>query len=181
MESLKEWATVVKALEDGTQTVLLRKGGILETASGFRVESKKFFLFPTFEHQESNHIKPQFHKFLDEVKQNIPKEGYNLVTSYAEVLDEADVSSEEKISQLSKFHIWSESYIKERRNWMPNKPMKVIFLKTYKISPFEIPIKSEYQGCKSWIDINSEIKGGKPVLTDTEIQSKLEEFRRIVK
>ena len=48
MEGLKEWATVVKALEQGKQTVILRKGGILETASGFNVESKKFFLFPTW-------------------------------------------------------------------------------------------------------------------------------------
>ena len=51
MNALKEWATVVNALENGDQTVLLRKGGILEDSSGFVVESEKFFLFPTFEHQ----------------------------------------------------------------------------------------------------------------------------------
>jgi len=44
MNALKEWATVVKALENGDQTVILRKGGILETASGFKIESKKFLL-----------------------------------------------------------------------------------------------------------------------------------------
>ena len=31
MEGLKEWATVVKALEQGKQTVILRKGGIIQT------------------------------------------------------------------------------------------------------------------------------------------------------
>jgi len=31
MKALKEWATVVKALENGNQIILLRKGGILET------------------------------------------------------------------------------------------------------------------------------------------------------
>ena len=45
MNGLKEWATVVKALENGKQTVILRKGGILETDSGFNVESKEFLLF----------------------------------------------------------------------------------------------------------------------------------------
>ena len=45
MYGLKEWATVVKALEQGKQTVILRKGGILETASGFNIESKNFFYF----------------------------------------------------------------------------------------------------------------------------------------
>jgi len=48
MDALKEWATVVKALENGEQTVILRKGGILETASGFKIEAKKFLLFRFF-------------------------------------------------------------------------------------------------------------------------------------
>jgi len=51
MNALKEWATVVKALENGDQTVLLRKRGILEDSSGLVVESEKFFLFPPLEHQ----------------------------------------------------------------------------------------------------------------------------------
>ena len=116
MDALKEWATVVKALENGEQTVILRKGGILETASGFNVEAKKFILFPTFEHQEVNHIKTSFHKYLIEVKANPPKNGTNSITCYAKVLDEADISSQEKINALSEFHIWSDSYIQERRN-----------------------------------------------------------------
>ena len=66
MEGLKEWATVVKALEQGKQTVILRKGGILETASGFEIESKKFLLFPTWEHQEIKHVKPEYHDFLNQ-------------------------------------------------------------------------------------------------------------------
>ncbi|MBM2819030.1 MAG: hypothetical protein HW410_712 [Nitrosarchaeum sp.] len=61
MESLKEWAAIVSALENGDQTIILRKGGILDVESGFRIESKKFLLYPTQEHQERNHIKPQFY------------------------------------------------------------------------------------------------------------------------
>ena len=79
MEGLKEWATVVKALEQGKQTVILRKGGILETASGFNIESKKFFLFPTWEHQETKHVKPEFHDFLNEVLDKKQKEGFNKI------------------------------------------------------------------------------------------------------
>ncbi|MEK0327406.1 MAG: DUF1802 family protein, partial [Nitrosopumilus sp.] len=64
MYALKEWATIVTALENGEQTVILRKGGILETESGFKIEAKKFLLFPTFEHQEEKNLKPQFHNYL---------------------------------------------------------------------------------------------------------------------
>ena len=180
MDALKEWATVVRALENGDQTVILRKGGILETASGFKIESKKFLLFPTYEHQELIHIKPQFQKYLEDVKKNLPKNEHNKISSYAEILDEVDVSSEEKIDALSSFHIWSDSYIKERRNWMSEKPMKAVFLKVYKVPEFEIPLKSEYHGCKSWIDINEDVKSGKSVLSNSELDSKLKQFKEIV-
>jgi hypothetical protein len=180
MESLKEWAAIVSALENGDQTIILRKGGILDVESGFRIESKKFLLYPTQEHQERNHIKPQFYKYLD-VKSNLKKEGFNRIMSYAEVLGEANISSEDIIKKLSAYHIWSDSYIKERRNWQPGKPMKIAFLKIYKIPPFNTPIKSEYQGCKSWININAEIPVGEAVLSDREIKSKLNEFKEIIK
>lgn len=181
MESLKEWTTIVKALENGVQTILLRKGGILDVASGFKIESKKFLLFPTLEHQDYNHIKPEFHKYLEQVKINPPKTGFNKITSYAEVLSEADILSDETIKKLSRFHIWSDSYINERKKWKPENPFKAVFLKIYKIPEFNTLLKSEYQGCKSWININEEIPVGKAVLSDKEIKSRLEEFKEIIK
>jgi len=180
MKSLKEWATVVKALENGDQTVILRKGGILETSSGFNMESKKFLLFPTFEHQELSHIKPQFQDYLKNVKENIPKEGYNKLSSYAEVIEDVEVSSTDKINELTPFHIWSDSYIAERINWMPEKPMRAVLLRVYKIPEFNIPLKPEYQGCKSWIDINANTETGTSVLMDSELDSRLKKFREIV-
>ena len=180
MDALKEWATIVTALENGEQTVILRKGGILETESGFKIEAKKFFLFPTFEHQEEKNLKPQFHNYLDIVKQNRPQNEHNKITSYAEVVDEVDIKSKEKINALSQFHIWSESYIDERVNWMSEKPIKTVFLKVYKIPEMKIPIKSEYHGCKSWININEDIQTGKPVLSEEELNSRLQKFKEIV-
>lgn len=180
MNALKEWATVVRALESGDQTVLLRKGGILETSSGFAIEAKKFLLFPTFEHQSLDNLKPQFHKYLDIVKEKRPPEGQNTITSYAEVLAEADLTSEEKIGQLSGFHIWSDSYVKTRMYWMPQKALKAVFLKAYKVEGISIPLKPEYQGCKSWIDINANLQSGAPILSESEIKSSLERFKEIV-
>jgi hypothetical protein len=180
MKALKEWATVIKALENGNQTVLLRKGGILETASGFIAESKKFFLFPTYEHQDNESLKSQYYGYLAESRENKPKEGINRITSFAEVVEEQDLDSMEKIERLSPFHIWSDSYIVERMNWMPEKPMKVMFLKVFKMLPTEVPILPDFQGCKSWIELNVNLESGKSVLNDAEIQQKLSEFRRIV-
>lgn len=179
MKALKEWATVVKALENGNQTILLRKGGILETASGFNIESKKFILFPTFEHQDNTSLKSQYYGYLADTRENKPKEGTNQITSFAEVLEEKDLKSMEKVENLSSFHILSDSYVVERMNWMPEKPIKAMFLKVFKIYPIEIPILSDYHGCKSWIELNVNPEAGKSVLSDEELQQKLSEFRRI--
>lgn len=179
MNALKEWATVVKALEAGDQVVLLRKGGILDVASGFVVESRKFFLFPTFEHQSPSNLKPKFHNYLNLVSER-PQNNKNKITSYAEVIAEADITSEEKIKKLSEFHIWSDAYIKTRMNWMPQKAIKAIFLKTYKLDEIEIPLKPEYQGCKSWININANVDAGIPVFGESELKSKLEKFMEVV-
>ena len=181
MDALKEWATVVKALEQGKQTVILRKGGILETASGFNIESKKFFLFPTWEHQEIKYVKPEFHNFLKEVLNKKPDEGFNKISSYAKILYEKDIESNDVISDLSSFHVWSDSYIQERRNWMPEKPMKAVFLRTIKIPEFILPLEPEFSGCKSWIELNSDFQEGESVLRDVEIEEKLKEFKEIIK
>src|SRR5574337_1348443 len=108
IKALKEWATVIKALENGNQTVLLRKGGILETASGFKIEAPKFALFPTYEHQNNASLKSQFYGYLADARESQPREGYNRISAVAEVLEERDVSSMEKIEWLSPFHIWSD-------------------------------------------------------------------------
>ena len=180
MNGLKEWATVVKALENGKQTVILRKGGILETASGFEIESKKFLLFPTWEHQEIKHVKSEYHDFLNQTLNHKPREGYNIITSIAEVLDHRDISSNNIIDDLSSFHVWSNEYIKERINWMPEKPLKAIFLKVYTFPQIEIPLQSDFEGCKSWIELNSNQNSGQSVLTDLEIETELKKFREIV-
>jgi hypothetical protein len=180
MHALKEWATVVKALEEGKQTVILRKGGILETASGFNIESKKFFLFPTWEHQETKHVKPEFHEFLNSVLNKKPEEGFNKISSYAEILFEKDIESNNVINNLSSFHVWSDSYIQERRNWMPEKPMKAVFLKIIKIPEFNLPLQPEFSGCKSWIELNSNFQEGELALKDNKIEERLQKFKEIV-
>ena len=180
MKALKEWATVITALENGDQTVLLRKGGILETSSGFKVEDKKFALFPTYEHQDNSSLKSQFYRYLADVREQKPRDGFNRITSYAEVLAEHDVSSMQKIEELSDFHIWSDSYMVERMNWMPAKPMTAIFLKVYKVVSTEIPVLPEYHGCKSWIELNVNSESGSAVLNEADLQQRLSEFRGIV-
>src|SRR2546422_7954614 len=62
--ALKEWAAVCRALEEGRQILLLRKGGILEAIGGFELEHPQFFLFPTYLHQNAQMLKEPERKRL---------------------------------------------------------------------------------------------------------------------
>ena len=61
LAALKEWAIVCKAIEDGNQILLFRKGGIMEFRNGFELKFKNFFLSPTFEHQSKESIRNGYH------------------------------------------------------------------------------------------------------------------------
>ena len=63
---------------------------------------------------------------------------------------------------------------------MPEKPMKAILLNTVKIPEFNLPLKQEFSGCKSWIELNSNFLEGESALRNNEIEEKLQEFKEIV-
>jgi len=53
----KEWALVCEALGGGTQSIILRKGGIAEGRDGFRFKHDEFLLFPTLFHEQLSKTK----------------------------------------------------------------------------------------------------------------------------
>ena len=63
---------------------------------------------------------------------------------------------------------------------MTEKPIKAVFLRTYKIPQIEIPLEPEFEGCKSWIELNSNQNSVQAVHTDIEIETGLKKFREIV-
>ena len=62
--ALKEWSAVVRALLDGRQRVLLRKGGIHEKR--FEVAAQEFLLFPTVAHSHTERVRREHRHLLDE-------------------------------------------------------------------------------------------------------------------
>ena len=56
--ALKEWAVVVRAVREGRQILLLRKGGLADENGVFQLKEREFFLYPTYEHQKAALLKP---------------------------------------------------------------------------------------------------------------------------
>jgi hypothetical protein len=157
--ALKEWAIVCKALEDGRQVLLLRKGGIMEYRQGFDVKHYNFLLYPTFEHQSKESIQVDYADKLDIVSKDRPKsDKKNQITSYARTVLVKHVTDSSLLKGLQKYHIWSDRYVSVRMNYNPKRPMSIILLRVYKLdNPIEVDVKSEWLGCKSWISIDSHL------------------------
>ncbi|WOV92449.1 MAG: DUF1802 family protein [Candidatus Nitrosoabyssus spongiisocia] len=176
MKSLKEWAGVVRALGDGSQSILLRKGGLLDTPSGFQIVSDKFLLFPTFEHQQSTFVKPQFSHYLDTTN---PNEGKISITLCAKVVSHADITQVQALA-FSDFHIWSDEFVNMRAKWKPENLFKVLLLRVYRITPVIIPYLPEYKGCRSWINIENHFDDQIPIINDDSFNELYTKFVSLI-
>ena len=57
--AFKEWADICRALALGRQAIILRKGGIAERGGSFQAEHTRFWLYPTYVHQQRSGIRPE--------------------------------------------------------------------------------------------------------------------------
>lgn len=197
MLALKEWSIICKALEDGNQTILLRKGGILEYKKGFEIRQKSFLLFPTLEHQTEEYLQSKYLQTYDLLLRGNKSECIQNKTNTLWVLARIEAIQEfhdhEMLPELEKYHIWNEKYVNMRMNYNPKKPMNALLLRVYKLpQPISIDVNPEWAGCKSWIDIDISEKYGnqfgsvpkmfeqsEPVIKDKEFQRIFENFMEI--
>lgn len=168
--ALKEWAVAVRALAGGQQIVMLRKGGIAEETRDFRVQSSSFYLFPTYEHQRRELLKPEHQGGIDAVMDGWTKEQATArIDCFAEVTDDLELLQEDKLPRLAPYHIWTDSFAEERLRWKRKQPLHVLIVRAYRLAePVEIPVKPEYSGCKSWIEVEPPIAAGQliPAVAD---------------
>lgn len=188
--ALKEWAVAIQALENGSQLILLRKGGIIEETRDFRLESKTFFLYPTYEHQKKDLLKKEYQPGFEEIVTAWDKKAETVaITSYADAVMDLEIFDQDELDLLFPFHIWTEYFAEERLKWKKLEPLHVLILRVYKLAePLVIPVLPEYNGCKSWIQLQLDgseaaltpnIKGN-PVLTDEQFDEIVTEIRQAI-
>ncbi|WP_052339875.1 DUF1802 family protein [Gorillibacterium massiliense] len=183
--AFKEWAVAVNALAEGKTILLLRKGGIAEETKDFQLESHSFFLFPTYEHQKANLVKAKYRGFWSEAQAEMNPEAEDIVSIVcrAEVVEDLEIFSLEELEQLRDFHIWTDDFAEERLRWKKKNPLHALLLRVYKLSePVPIPRLEEYGGCKSWIQLQTDIHGdiGIPVLTDAEFAEQVWKIKHLL-
>ena len=178
--ALKEWAVTVHSLSQGQQILLLRKGGIHEEGKDFRVIHSEFLLYPTYEHQREDLLKPEHQSTLSQLLSELPRSETITFTHWAKTEEIIEVSDQEKVDELSPHHIWANEYAQSRLHWKPMLPLSIMLLRVYKIEqPVKVPFIPEYGGCTSWVEVIPTINLGnmKPVLTDQEFRRQVDEIK----
>jgi hypothetical protein len=153
--ALKEWAVVCRALEQGRQTVLLRKGGIYEAAGEFEVENREFLLFPTYLHQNLKMLKESEHAGF-EPRSAEPDQV--TITAACVVTDIIELKSRPQVDAIDDEHVWTAPLIDMRFNYRPDNPLYLLLVRAHRLQkPVLLANTAAYAGCKSWVPLESPV------------------------
>jgi hypothetical protein len=197
--AFKEWAVTVRALAEGEQLITLRKGGIREDNKHFEIEHDRFFLYPTFDHQQVGMVRethrPELARALEEgvwadgeppasaldSPTGVPQPERVRIRAWAEVAASYLITDPRAVDALSPFYVWTPDYAEKRLRWKRRHPLHVILLRTYRIPrPVTVKVRDEYLGCRSWLELHRDLPfEGTPVLSDEEFERAAEEIEAI--
>lgn len=145
--AFKEWAGVCRALAEGRQSLILRKGGIAEGPGGFRPEYDAFWLYPTRVHQAEQGL-----------REPTPDEetGGDTIALGALAVVElvAFADREERLGPLTDLHVWTDETIRRRFHY--RRPgLWVLGVRVFRRpEPYRIAATPEHAGCKTWVPLD---------------------------
>ena len=174
--AFKEWSLVCDALGSGTQSLILRKGGIHEGRGGFSFDQDQFALFPTLFHEQEKHLRddPQFQVKKSQAAEYQPEDEVT-INCWAQLSCVWNLTSWQTIKELEPHHIWSRSTIRERFEWSKSSGdqpgIKMALVRVYRLGqPWTIQYQRNHGGCRSWLELQeiprSSWETRSPVLDD---------------
>jgi hypothetical protein len=164
--AFKEWAVICQALAQGRQTLILRKGGIAEVGGSFRVEHDRFWLYPTFVHQQRNGIVPDALPLLAQAEAERPPDHQVRLSHFAEVAGVFDIPDLTRSLILEGLHLWSRQTVEARFAYR-RLGLTALAVRIWRVpTPVLVTETPEYAGCRSWVDLGQSLptEGATPVL-----------------
>jgi hypothetical protein len=180
--AFKEWAVICKALAEGRQALILRKGGISESGGVFKPEHARFWLYPTYLHQQRDGIKREAASLLQSAEDDRPPEGTIRLRHFAEVSGVFIARHLDDALALDRLHLWSEETVRKRFAYR-EPGLYVLPVRIYR-APASIDLveSPEYEGCKTWVQLERDLpeEGAAAVLDARSYAEILEEIDRIL-
>jgi hypothetical protein len=166
--AFKEWAVICRALAQGRQGLILRKGGIAEESGEFRLEHARFWLYPTYVHQQHTSIIAPYCPLLDDALADRPPARVVRLTHFAEIPRAYRAGTLQEALSLAGLHGWTPQAITTRFHYR-TAGLYVLPARVYRVpAALELPETPVYAGCKSWVELSCELPTNQalPVLSD---------------
>ena len=151
--AFKEWAVICRALAQGRQHVILRKGGIVEPGGRFELTHREFLLMPTFLHQSAESLVPEARDLLIDIDADQPPPNTVVFRHRARVTDAIRIESLEELDRFRGQHVWADHVVAERfHRWRDE--LHVLTVEVSALGePLVVPWRESFGGCKSWVDV----------------------------
>lgn len=165
--AFKEWAAICQALGQGRQSIVLRKGGIAEN---FEPEQTRFWLFPTYLHQQETSLRDDARPLLEQALADKPTDDMVHLSHFAEVTGIYHVRELMPALMLAHLHLLSEATVRQRFEYR-TPGLYVFCLRVFAVPvAHALPSRPEYAGCKSWVELEQplSIVGARPVILDQQ-------------
>ncbi len=173
--AFKEWAGVCGALLAGHQSLILRKGGVAETAGEFRPDHSAFWMYPTIVHQAEQGLRTPTLAPTHPIDPTVvPIEALAVVEWLGRV------ETLNQLEALAPWHDWTEATIRGRFDYRRPGLWALVVRVYRRPEPWPLAVTPEQLGCKTWVPLDPAITtaGTEAVLASTELAERLAAIRR---
>jgi hypothetical protein len=174
--ALKEWAVLVDAMARGDIIAMVRKGGIREQRAGFEVRHARFLLYPTFFHENPDHLAERFHPMLEAAQRRRPESGTVRIEHVSEVLAVWNISDIAILPSVAHEHGMAPAAVESRFHYRGKPHVRLVAVRTLALAePVVIPEAPRYAGCVSWLELDMDIavERARPVVAEAELRQRL--------
>lgn len=177
--ALKEWSAVCRAMAAGSQTVLLRAGGIDDPAGRFGFPAPAFWLFPTRYHEAASRLASWATDFAMEAG---CAGGPAMVTLMASVESAHWIEREEQLQSLAPLHVLAADVVNQRFAYRQPGIAAVLVRIWRREEPHLVEETPEMSGCRSWLELPHSLScsGLEPVLPEDVWAERQERFFQAV-
>lgn len=181
--ALKEWAVQCLALGLGRRSVIVRKGGLRETAGEFAVSEPDFWLYPTGFHQSAAQLVPELADLAAAVAADVPPPGEVPLRWHARVVRTWRLTGLEQALRIEPWQCLSAETLAARFTYRQPGLWVLLLEVTPRAEVAWVTESATMRGCHSWVDLERPVTTacGPPVVPVAELGQLAERLDELVR
>lgn len=160
----------------GETSLIFRKGGIAEGREGFRFQHERFFLFPTFFHEQADRLR------IDGPIVE-PEPGLVSFSAYVHVDFTLWIEDLSLLQPLSDLHILKPEVLEQRFAYDDPQGLHLAMIRVFSVIPvWSLAFQKSFGGCRSWVELPeapAELRFA-PVIQDGEHAARMQRVREAI-